>query len=67
MWMFLLGFVCFVGARDCLELVPCHEFNELEYFSYNSILGDYKYNTSVLKLFENGNNKQTQETQESKP
>ncbi|XP_024033324.1 isoamylase 1, chloroplastic isoform X2 [Citrus clementina] len=28
---------------NCLELMPCHEFNELEYFSYNSVLGDYKY------------------------
>ncbi|KAH9805602.1 isoamylase 1 [Citrus sinensis] len=29
---------------NCLELMPCHEFNELEYFSYNSVLGDYKVN-----------------------
>lgn len=28
---------------NCIELMPCHEFNELEYFSYNSVLGDYKY------------------------
>ncbi|KAK7399043.1 hypothetical protein VNO78_10218 [Psophocarpus tetragonolobus] len=29
---------------NCLELMPCHEFNELEYFSYNSIQGDYRVN-----------------------
>lgn len=29
---------------NCLELMPCHEFNELEYFNYNSVLGDYKVN-----------------------
>lgn len=29
---------------NCIELMPCHEFNELEYYSYNSILGDYKMN-----------------------
>ncbi|CAN6587112.1 unnamed protein product [Malus baccata var. baccata] len=29
---------------NCLELMPCHEFNELEYFGYNSVLGDYKVN-----------------------
>ncbi|GAV56944.1 Alpha-amylase domain-containing protein/CBM_48 domain-containing protein [Cephalotus follicularis] len=29
---------------NCIELMPCHEFNELEYFSYNSVLGDYKLN-----------------------
>ncbi|KAF8392784.1 hypothetical protein HHK36_021021 [Tetracentron sinense] len=29
---------------NCIELMPCHEFNELEYFSYNSVLGDYKMN-----------------------
>ncbi|KAI4352719.1 hypothetical protein L6164_006941 [Bauhinia variegata] len=29
---------------NCIELMPCHEFNELEYFSYNNILGDYKVN-----------------------
>lgn len=58
---------------NCLELMPCHEFNELEYFSYNSVLGDYKYNTSIfyahciLKLFKNRNNKETPEMQESKP
>ncbi|RVW75334.1 Isoamylase 1, chloroplastic [Vitis vinifera] len=26
---------------NCIELMPCHEFNELEYFSYNSVLDDY--------------------------
>ncbi|GLU10532.1 hypothetical protein SLE2022_273260 [Rubroshorea leprosula] len=29
---------------NCIELMPCHEFNELEYHSYNSVLGDYKVN-----------------------
>ncbi|XP_038696318.1 isoamylase 1, chloroplastic isoform X2 [Tripterygium wilfordii] len=29
---------------NCIELMPCHEFNELEYFSYNSVSGDYKLN-----------------------
>ncbi|KAG6627799.1 hypothetical protein I3843_15G132000 [Carya illinoinensis] len=29
---------------NCLELMPCQEFNELEYFGYNSVLGDYKVN-----------------------
>ncbi|KAF3437290.1 hypothetical protein FNV43_RR20043 [Rhamnella rubrinervis] len=29
---------------NCIELMPCNEFNELEYFSYNSVLGDYKVN-----------------------
>ncbi|KAK3437526.1 hypothetical protein EUGRSUZ_C02189 [Eucalyptus grandis] len=29
---------------NCIELMPCHEFNELEYFSYNTVLGDYKMN-----------------------
>nr|XP_027072174.1 isoamylase 1, chloroplastic-like isoform X1 [Coffea arabica] len=29
---------------NCIELMPCHEFNELEYYSHNSILGDYKMN-----------------------
>ncbi|KAM1067370.1 hypothetical protein ACFX1Q_023462 [Malus domestica] len=24
--------------------MPCHEFNELESFSYNSVSGDYKVN-----------------------
>lgn len=28
---------------NCIELMPCHEFNELEYYSYNSAMGDYKY------------------------
>ena len=30
---------------NCIELMPCHEFNELEYFSYNPVLGDYRYVT----------------------
>ncbi|KAM7477644.1 hypothetical protein LguiA_025857 [Lonicera macranthoides] len=29
---------------NCIELMPCHEFNELEYYSYNPIMGDYKVN-----------------------
>ncbi|KAL1217815.1 Isoamylase 1 [Cardamine amara subsp. amara] len=29
---------------NCIELMPCHEFNELEYYSYNTILGDYRVN-----------------------
>ncbi|RDX79505.1 Isoamylase 1, chloroplastic, partial [Mucuna pruriens] len=29
---------------NCLELMPCHEFNELEYSSYNSVQGDYRVN-----------------------
>ncbi|KAK7251474.1 hypothetical protein RIF29_34710 [Crotalaria pallida] len=29
---------------NCIELMPCHEFNELEYFGYNSVQGDYKVN-----------------------
>eukprot|EP00252_Welwitschia_mirabilis_P001050 TRINITY_DN11018_c0_g1_i1.p1 TRINITY_DN11018_c0_g1~~TRINITY_DN11018_c0_g1_i1.p1 ORF type:complete len:788 (-),score=129.70 TRINITY_DN11018_c0_g1_i1:67-2430(-) len=29
---------------NAIELMPCHEFNELEYYSYNSVLGDYKMN-----------------------
>ncbi|KAK7358457.1 hypothetical protein VNO77_00385 [Canavalia gladiata] len=29
---------------NCVELMPCHEFNELEYFSYNSVQGDYRVN-----------------------
>ncbi|MED6157614.1 Iron-sulfur assembly protein 1, variant 3 [Stylosanthes scabra] len=29
---------------NCVELMPCHEFNELEYYSYNSVLGDHKVN-----------------------
>ncbi|CAN1185774.1 Isoamylase 1, chloroplastic [Linum perenne] len=29
---------------NCIELMPCHEFNELEYYKYNSVMGDYKMN-----------------------
>ncbi|KAI3875604.1 hypothetical protein MKX03_001555 [Papaver bracteatum] len=29
---------------NCIELMPCQEYNELEYFSYNSVLGNYKMN-----------------------
>lgn len=29
---------------NCIELMPCHEFNELEYYSYNPVMGDYKVN-----------------------
>ena len=33
---------------NCIELMPCHEFNELEYYGYNSVLGDYKYDNFLL-------------------
>lgn len=33
---------------NCIELMPCHEFNELEYYSYNAVLGDYKYIVPAL-------------------
>lgn len=29
---------------NAIELMPCHEFNELEYYSYNPVMGDYKMN-----------------------
>ncbi|KAL8152530.1 hypothetical protein V2J09_010290, partial [Rumex salicifolius] len=29
---------------NCIELMPCHDFNELEYYSYNAVMGDYKVN-----------------------
>lgn len=29
---------------NCLELMPCHEFNELEYYGHNSAQGDYRVN-----------------------
>lgn len=29
---------------NAIELMPCHEFNELEYYTYNSVMGDYKMN-----------------------
>lgn len=29
---------------NCIELMPSQEFNELEYYSYNSVLDDYKMN-----------------------
>ncbi|KAK2405381.1 isoamylase 3, chloroplastic [Trifolium repens] len=29
---------------NCIELMPCHEFNELEYYSYNVVQGDYRVN-----------------------
>lgn len=35
---------------NCIELMPCQEFNELEYYSYNSVLGDYKYTTAEFLL-----------------
>ncbi|KAJ0030474.1 hypothetical protein Pint_13943 [Pistacia integerrima] len=35
---------------NCIELMPCHEFNEMEYFSYNYFLGDYKYDFSPFYL-----------------
>jgi isoamylase len=27
---------------NAVELMPVHEFNELEYYSYNSVMNDYK-------------------------
>ncbi|KAH0720082.1 hypothetical protein KY284_005112 [Solanum tuberosum] len=46
---------------NCIELMPCHEFNELEYYSYNSVLGDYKslllcglcFAASLIALWQN--------------
>ncbi|XP_006850946.2 isoamylase 1, chloroplastic [Amborella trichopoda] len=29
---------------NAIELMPCHEFNELEYYSYNPVLDDHKVN-----------------------
>lgn len=29
---------------NCIELLPCHEFNELENYGYNPVLDDYKVN-----------------------
>lgn len=29
---------------NAIELLPCQEFNELEYYSYNPVMGDYKMN-----------------------
>lgn len=29
---------------NCIELMPCHEFNELEYFDHNSTLGNNRLN-----------------------
>ncbi|GMH03154.1 hypothetical protein Nepgr_004993 [Nepenthes gracilis] len=29
---------------NCIELMPCHEFNELEYFTHNPVVGDHKVN-----------------------
>ncbi|GAU39622.1 hypothetical protein TSUD_397110 [Trifolium subterraneum] len=29
---------------NCIELMSCHEFNELEYYSYNVVQGDYRVN-----------------------
>ncbi|KAL9224599.1 hypothetical protein vseg_000618 [Gypsophila vaccaria] len=29
---------------NCIELMPCHEYNELEHYDYNSYTGDYKVN-----------------------
>ncbi|GLJ10540.1 hypothetical protein SUGI_0130070 [Cryptomeria japonica] len=29
---------------NAIELMPCQEFNELESYSYNSVMGDYKMN-----------------------
>ncbi|XP_011017749.1 PREDICTED: isoamylase 1, chloroplastic-like isoform X4 [Populus euphratica] len=35
---------------NCIELMPCHEFNELEYYSYNSVLGDYKCSWMLFSI-----------------
>ncbi|KAJ4734304.1 Glycogen debranching enzyme [Rhynchospora pubera] len=29
---------------NCIELMPCHEFNELEYFDHNPVMGQHKMN-----------------------
>jgi isoamylase len=29
---------------NAIELMPSHEFNELEYYAYNPVMGDYKMN-----------------------
>lgn len=29
---------------NAIELMPCQEFNELEYYSYNPVMGDHKMN-----------------------
>nr|AAZ81835.1 isoamylase isoform 1 [Pisum sativum] len=29
---------------NCIQLMPCNEFNELEYYSYNAVQGDYRVN-----------------------
>ncbi|KAF3338876.1 isoamylase 1 [Carex littledalei] len=29
---------------NCIELMPCHEFNELEYFDYSPVMGQNKMN-----------------------
>ncbi|CDP21715.1 unnamed protein product [Coffea canephora] len=36
---------------NCIELMPCHEFNELEYYSHNFILGDYNFASSSDFVF----------------
>ncbi|GAU11796.1 hypothetical protein TSUD_75470, partial [Trifolium subterraneum] len=38
---------------NCIELMPCHEFNELEYYSYNAVQGDYRsdFNHSSIYLY----------------
>ncbi|WZY91917.1 hypothetical protein YC2023_064246 [Brassica napus] len=36
---------------NCIELMPCHEFNELEYYSYNPILGDHRYSSASSRNF----------------
>ncbi|KAI5058451.1 hypothetical protein GOP47_0026621 [Adiantum capillus-veneris] len=39
---------------NAIELMPCNEFNELEYYAYNSVMGDYKMNFwgySTLNFF----------------
>ncbi|KAJ3676835.1 hypothetical protein LUZ60_002559 [Juncus effusus] len=29
---------------NCIELMPCHEFNELEYYSFSPVMGEHKMN-----------------------
>ncbi|KAL2902515.1 Isoamylase 1 chloroplastic [Bienertia sinuspersici] len=36
---------------NCIELMPCQEFNELEYYNYNSAMGDYKYFSSSCSQY----------------
>ena len=33
---------------NAIELMPSHEFNELEYHAYNPVMDDYKYDYEFL-------------------